>query len=65
MVGEGTSYEDLTYTVKLNDEKYGVGFRKGSDLAAMLNEFLAKASTDGTMETIAEKYGVQAALIEQ
>lgn len=65
MVGEGTSYENLTYTVKLNDEKYGVGFRKGSDLAAKLNDFLAKASSDGTMETIAEKYGVQAALIEQ
>lgn len=28
MVGEGTSYENLTYTVGLNDEKYGVGFRK-------------------------------------
>lgn len=33
MVGEGTSYADLTYTISLNSEEYGVGFRKGSDLA--------------------------------
>ena len=32
MVGEGTSYDKLTYTVGLNSEEYGVGFRKGSDL---------------------------------
>ena len=32
MVGEGTSYDKLTYTVGLNNEEYGVGFRKGSDL---------------------------------
>ena len=25
MTGEGTSYADLTYTVSLNDEQYGVG----------------------------------------
>ena len=27
MIGEGTSYEDLTYTVQLNNEEYGVAFR--------------------------------------
>ena len=32
MVGAGTSYPDLTYTVALTTEEYGVGFRKGSDL---------------------------------
>ena len=37
-VGEGTSYADLTYTVELNSEEYGVGFRKESDLAAALND---------------------------
>lgn len=63
MVGEGTGYADLTYTVGLNDEKYGVGFRKGSDLAAALNDFFAASSQDGSMLEIAEKYGVQAALI--
>ena len=65
MVGEGTSYSDLTYTLALNSEEYGVGFRKGSDLAAALNEFFAAYYADGTMLKLAETYGVQAALIEQ
>lgn len=65
MVGEGTGYPDLVYTIGLNDEEYGVGFRKGSDLAAALNDFLKASYEDGTMEAIAETYGVQAALIAQ
>ncbi|MCI9469159.1 MAG: transporter substrate-binding domain-containing protein [Oscillospiraceae bacterium] len=68
MVGEGTSYADLTYTVTLNaeeGEQYGVGFRKGSNLAAALNEFFAASYADGTMMEIAETYGIQAAIVEQ
>ncbi len=65
MVGEGTGYADLTYTIGLNEEEYGVGFRKGSDLAAALNDFLAASYADGSMLKCAETYGVQAALIEQ
>ena len=65
MVGEGTSYADLTYTISLNREEYGVGFRKGSDLAAELNAFFAAAYADGTMQEIADTYGVTAALIPQ
>jgi len=65
MVGEGTGYADLTYTVGLNSEEYGVGFRQGSELAGKLNEYLKDAYADGTLLEIAETYGVQAALIEQ
>lgn len=65
MIGEGTSYTNLTYTVALNSEEYGVGFRKGSDLAAKLNEFFADAYKDGSMLATAEKYGVQESLIAQ
>jgi len=65
MVGEGTGYADLTYTVGLNDEEYGVGFRKGSDLAAELNAFFAESYKDGSLQKIAETYGVQASLIAQ
>ncbi|MCR5700651.1 MAG: transporter substrate-binding domain-containing protein [Lachnospiraceae bacterium] len=65
MVGEGTSYADLTYTVGLNSEEYGVGFRKGSDLVAKLNEFFKTSYDDGSMQKTAETYGVQAALIAQ
>ena len=65
MVGEGTGYEDLTYTVGLNSEEYGVGFRKGSELAQKLNEYFAAAYADGSMMAAAETYGVQAAVIAQ
>ena len=65
MVGEGTSYADLTYTISLNSEEYGVGFRKGSDLAAALNDFFAASYADGSMVECAETYGIQAALIPQ
>lgn len=65
MVGEGTGYADLTYTIGLNSEEYGVGFRKGSDLATALNDFFAASYADGSMQTCAETYGVQAALVEQ
>lgn len=64
MVGEGTGYADLTYTVQLNSEEYGVGFRKGSELAQKLNEFFDAALADGTMMQTAETYGVQAAIIQ-
>ncbi|MBP5662215.1 MAG: transporter substrate-binding domain-containing protein [Clostridia bacterium] len=64
MIGEGTQYEDLTYTISLNSEEYGVGFRQGSDLAAELNAFFAEAKESGLMRQLAEKYGVQAALID-
>ena len=65
MIGEGTSYENLTYTAALNSEEYGVGFRKGADLAEKLNQFFADSYADGSMLEIAEKYGVQESLIEQ
>ncbi len=64
MVGEGTNYANLTYTVSLTSEEYGVGFRKGSDLTAALNDFFAASKADGTMESVATTYGVQAALIK-
>ena len=64
MVGEGTGYEQLTYTVKLNSEEYGVGFRKGSDIAAQFNAFFKEALADGAVDEIAELYGIQAALIK-
>ncbi|MDE6761541.1 MAG: transporter substrate-binding domain-containing protein [Lachnospiraceae bacterium] len=63
MVGEGTSYGNLTYTASFNAEEYGVGFRKGSDLAEKLNTFFTESITDGSMLETAKKYGVQAAVI--
>lgn len=65
MIGEGTSYPELTHTIELNSEEYGIGCRKGSDLAAYINDELKKLYDDGTVQTIAETYGVQDAVIEQ
>ena len=65
MTGEGTSYADLTSTVSLNEEQYGVGFRKGSDLAEELNKFFAEKYADGTMKEIADKYGIADKLVAQ
>ena len=65
MVGEGTSYADLTYTIELNSEEYGVGFRKGSDLVELLNQFYVDSYADGSMMETAETYGVQATIIPQ
>ena len=65
MVGPDTGYADLTYTVPLNSEEYGVGFRKGSDLVAELNAFFAEIYADGTMQEIAATYGVDAAVVAQ
>ena len=63
MIGEGTSYPELAYTVQLNSEEYGVAFRKGSDLVGAFNSFWADASALGTVMGIAEIYGVQESVI--
>ena len=65
MIGEGTSYEDLIYTEELTTEEYGVGCRKGSDLAEFINGIFKAAYGDGRMMEIAETYGVQEAVVEQ
>ena len=65
MIGEGTSYPDLTYTVQLNDEEYGVAFRKGSDLTEEFNTFWKEAYDAGTVMETATTYGVQESVIEK
>jgi len=66
MVGEGTSYPELVVTdQQLTEELYGAGCRKGSDLAAYINNVMSELYADGTMEEIAKTYGVQEALVEQ
>lgn len=64
MVGEGTSYADLTHTVDLTTEEYVVGCRKGSDLAAYIDEEIKKFTDEGKMQSLASEYGVQEALVK-
>ena len=58
MTGEGTSYADLAAGMALTSEEYGVGFRKESDVTAAFNEFMDKLLADGTLDALAEKYGL-------
>lgn len=60
MVGEGTDYADLMIMdgVELAYEEYGVGFRKGSDAAAAVNEATAALIAEGTLPEIAARYGL-------
>ena len=65
MIGEGTSYPNLVHTDELTTEEYGVGCRKGSDLASYINSVFAESYEDGSMQETAATYGVQEALVEQ
>ena len=58
MTGEGTDYSDLAIGISLSSEEYGVGFRVGSDLTAEFNAFMADMKADGTLDLLAEKYGL-------
>jgi len=66
MVGEGTDYADLMIIdgLDLAVEEYGIGFRKGSDLAAKVNEITVELNADGTMDEIAAKYDMSAILVK-
>ena len=58
MIGEGTDYADLEIVDELNAEEYGVAFRKGSDAAAAVDAAFDALKADGTMQTLADKYGL-------
>lgn len=64
MIGEGTSYPDLTYTAELTSEEYGCGFRQDGDMAEQYDAFYKEAFESGKVMEIAEKYGVQESIIE-
>lgn len=63
MTGEGTSYADLAYGMELTSEEYGIGFRKGSDMAEAVNAIIKELVEDGTLDEIAEKYDLTASLV--
>ncbi len=61
MTGEGTDYEGLTYTGSLSEEYYGIGFRKGADTCTEVNKIIAELKADGSLQKLADKYGVNLA----
>ena len=58
MTGEGTGNKNLTYSIKLEAEEYGIAFRKGSDMTAKTNELMAGMMKDGTLDKLAKKYQI-------
>ena len=66
MLVEGKTYSNLSIMkdVKLgDDEYYGIAFRKGSDIVAAVNTAISELVADGTVKTIAEKYGLQDSIV--
>ncbi len=57
--GKG-DYADLKIVEALSSdvEFYAIGFKKGSELTALVNAELEKLGKDGTIKALAEKYGV-------
>lgn len=64
-LGEGTDYEDVAIveSASFADEKYGIAFRKNSDITAKVNEIIDELIKDGTLQKIAAKYKLEEQLI--
>ena len=62
--GKG-DYSELTVAEALSNdvEYYAIGFAKGSELTAKVNEQLEALAADGTLKTIAEKYALETSVI--
>lgn len=62
---EEQEFQDLSFQIALNDEKSCAGFRKGSDLTEKANEFLKNAYEDGTIDSLASRYGLENAVLDK
>ena len=64
---EGSSFADLTIVenaLTTQDEYYSIAFRKGSDVTAKVNAILKDLKADGTVDTLAKKYGLVDAIVD-
>jgi polar amino acid transport system substrate-binding protein len=59
MCGKG-EYEQLVKadTITIDTEEYSIGFRKGSDFTAKVNEVIDKLAKNGELKKLADKYGL-------
>lgn len=63
-VGKGTSYEELALIDNnYESEQYGVAFRKGSDITEAVNTAMSELKADGTLDKIADKYGLKELIV--
>lgn len=60
IIGKG-NYASLTMveSIDIESEEYSIGFKKGSELTAKVNEALKELAADGTMMELAKKYGLE------
>ena len=58
MTGEGSDYADLAAGISLTSEEYGVAFPIDSELTAKFNAFMDELIADGTLQALADKYGL-------
>ena len=64
---EGSSFADLAIVENVlttQDEYYSIAFRKGSDVTAKVNAILKDLKADGTVDTLAKKYGLVDAIVD-
>lgn len=61
---DGQEYDGLGFAFSLSDEKICVGFRKDSDLTIEADAFIQAAYEDGSIKALAEKYGIENAVLE-
>lgn len=60
LCGKG-DYSDLSIVeaIELESEIYAIGFKKGSELTAKVNDAIKQLEADGTLMKLAEKYGFE------
>ena len=60
LCGQG-DYADLAIVeaIELESEIYAIGFKKGSELTAKVNDAIKQLEADGTLKALAEKYGFE------
>ncbi len=65
-IGAGTDFEDLVAVEEreFSPEEYGIAFRKGSDMATIVNNTIDELIADGTLEAIAAKYKLENLLVK-
>ncbi len=66
IVGQG-DYKSLAIAdkVEIESEQYAIGFEKGSALTAKVNGAIKELAADGTLDRLAEKYGLSNYLIKE
>ncbi len=62
MTADGTDFAAYDYSLELSTEEYGIGFRTDdTELQEKVNKAIEELAKDGTMDKLAEKYGLNLA----